>query len=151
MPASLHFKELLRKFNEHQVRYLIVGAYAVMKYTEPPYTRDLDVWVEAQPENANRVFQALSEFGAPMNAVTTEDFANPELVFQIGIEPHRIDIMMQIKGLEFSQAWSRRQEAKFEDVSVFLVSKEDLLISKTAAGRPQDLIDAERLRLSDKL
>jgi hypothetical protein len=151
MPASSHFKELLRKFNEHQVRYLIVGAYAVMKYTEPRYTKDLDVWVEATPDNAKRVFQALSAFGAPMNTVTIEDFANPDLVFQIGIEPHRIDIMMQVKGLEFSKAWSRRNEAEFEDVSMLLVSREDLLISKTAAGRPQDLIDAERLRLSDEI
>jgi hypothetical protein len=150
MSASSHFKELLRKFNEHQVRYLIVGAYAVMKYTEPRYTKDLDVWVEATPDNAKRVFQALSAFGAPMNTVTIEDFANPELVFQIGIEPHRIDIMMQVKGLEFSKAWSRRREAEFEDVSMLLVYREDLLISKTAAGRPQDLIDAERLRLSDE-
>src|SRR6266704_2948821 len=149
MPASLHFKELLRKFNDHQVRYLIVGAYAVMKYTEPRYTKDLDVWVEPVRENAARVFKALSDFGAPLDDVSVEDFSNPELVFQVGIEPHRIDVMMNIKGLEFSIAWSHRLEAKMEDVTIFLLSKEDLLISKTAAGRPQDLIDADRLRQSD--
>jgi hypothetical protein len=99
MPASLHFKELLRKFNEHQVKYLVVGAYAVMKYTEPRYTKDFDIWVEPVSANAQRVFAALAEFGAPMNEVQVEDFANPELVFQIGIEPLRIDIMMGIKGL----------------------------------------------------
>ena len=148
MPASLHFKELLRKLNEHQVRYLIVGAYAVMKYTEPRYTKDLDVWVEATPDNAKRVFKALAAFGAPMNAVTVEDFSNSDLVFQIGIEPHRIDVMMQIKGLEFPEAWSRRFESEFEDVKINLVSKQDLLTSKVAAGRPQDLIDADRLRQS---
>jgi len=148
MPASLHFKELLRKLNEHQVRYLIVGAYAVMKYTEPRYTKDLDVWVEATPDNAKRVFKALAAFGAPMNAVTVEDFSNSDLVFQIGIEPHRIDVMMQIKGLEFPEAWSRRFESEFEDVKINLVSKQDLLTSKVAAGRPQDLIDADRLRPS---
>lgn len=150
MPASLHFKELLRKLNEHQARYLIVGAYAVMKYTEPRYTKDLDIWVDATADNANRVFKALAEFGAPMNSVTVADFANPELVFQIGIEPHRIDIMMQVKGLEFAQAWANRVEARFEDVAILLVSKEDLLISKTAAGRPQDLIDAAQLRLTNE-
>jgi hypothetical protein len=127
---------------------LIVGAYAVMKYTEPPYTKDLDVWVEATPDNAKRVFEALAAFGAPMNAVTVEDFANSDLVFQIGIEPHRIDVMMQIKGLEFPEAWSRRFESEFEDVKINLVSKQDLLTSKVAAGRPQDLIDADRLRQS---
>jgi hypothetical protein len=146
MPASLHFKELLRKFNDLQVRYLIVGAYAVMKYTEPRYTKDLDIWVDTTPENASRVFKALAEFGAPLKSVTSEDFTNPELVFQIGIEPHRIDIMMHVKGLEFSQAWANRVEARFEDVAILLVSKEDLLVSKTAAGRPQDLIDAAQLK-----
>jgi hypothetical protein len=122
-----------------------------MKYTEPRYTKDLDIWVDATPENASRVFKALAEFGAPMGSVTVEDFANPDLVFQIGIEPHRIDVMMQIKGLEFSQAWSNRVEANFEDVAIRLLSKEDLLISKTAAGRPQDMIDIDRLRLSDEI
>ncbi len=151
MPASSHFKELLKKLNEHQVRYLIVGAYAVMKYTEPRYTKDLDVWVDATVDNAHRVFKALAEFGAPMDGVTVADFANPDLVFQIGIEPERIDIMMSIKGLEFSQAWSNRVEADFEDVSMTLVSKEDLLISKTAAARPQDMIDADHLRQSDEI
>jgi hypothetical protein len=146
MPASFHFKELLRKFNDLQVRYLIVGAYAVMKYTEPRYTKDLDIWVDTTPENASRVFRALAEFGAPMQSVTVEDFTNPELVFQIGIEPHRIDIMMHVKGLGFSQAWANRVEAKFEEVAILLVSKEDLLISKTAAGWPQDLIDAAQLK-----
>jgi predicted nucleotidyltransferase len=151
MSASSHFKEVLRKLNEHQVRYLIVGAYAVMKYTEPRYTKDLDIWVDPTPNNASRVFEALAEFGAPMNSVTVEDFANPELVFQIGIEPHRIDIMMGIKGLGFSDAWPRRVEAAFEDVAINLISKEDLLIAKQAAGRPQDLIDADVLRLSQNL
>ena len=151
MPASLHFKELLRKFNDLQVRYLIVGAYAVMKYTEPRYTKDLDVWVEATLDNADRVFKALAEFGAPMTDVTVADFTNPELIFQMGIEPHRIDIMMQVKGLDFSQAWSHRVETKIEDVPILLVSKDDLLISKTAAGRPQDLIDVAQLKKSNEI
>lgn len=85
MPASSHFKELLRRLNEYQARYLIVGAYAVMKYTEPRYTKDLDIWIDVTPDNASRVFRALAEVGAPMKSVTVEDFTNPELVFQIGI------------------------------------------------------------------
>ncbi len=146
MPASSDLKELLRKFNEHQIKYLVVGAYAVMRYTEPRYTKDLDVWIEATQDNANRVFEALAEFGAPMDNITPADFTNQKLVFQIGIEPHRIDIMMGIKGLEFSDAWSHRVEARFEDITINLISKGDLLIAKKAAGRPQDLIDAEALR-----
>lgn len=149
MPASSHFKELLRSFNERGVRYLVVGAYAVMKYTEPRYTKDLDVWVEPSTENATRVVKALAEFGAPMEGVTEEDFTNQDLVFQIGIAPHRIDVLMGVKGLQFSQAWARRFETEFEDVQMFLVSKQDLLVSKEAAGRPQDLLDLELLRRSD--
>jgi uncharacterized nucleotidyltransferase DUF6036 len=148
MPASLHFKELLKKFNEHQVKYLVVGAYAVMKYTEPRYTKDFDIWVEPITINAQRVYEALAEFGAPMNEVAVEDFANPELVFQIEIEPLRINIMMGIKGLAFSDAWPQRVETSFEDIAMNLISKEDLLTAKKAAGRPQDLIDAEGLKLS---
>ena len=151
MPASLHFKELLKKFNEHQVKYLVVGAYAVMKYTEPRYTKDFDIWVEPVSANAQRVFEALAEFGAPMNEVQVGDFANPELVFQIGIEPLRIDIMMGIKGLQFSDAWPQRVESKFEDIAMNLISKEDLLVAKKAAGRPQDLIDADGLKLSQDI
>lgn len=151
MPASLHFKELLRKLNEHQVKYLIVGAYAVMNYTEPRYTKDLDVWVEPTRENAERVFQALADFGAPMSEVTVEDFANPDLIFQIGIAPHRIDVIMGVKGLNFVEAWPRRVETEFEDETINLVCKADLMVSKQAAGRPQDLIDLDQLRKSNEV
>lgn len=151
MPASSHFKELLEKLNEHQVRYLVVGAYAVMKYTEPRYTKDLDIWVEPTEDNARRVFIALSEFGAPMSEVTPDDFTNTDLIFQVGLAPHRIDILMAVKGLAFQDAWQRRVEARFEEVRMNLICKEDLLISKEAAGRPQDLIDADLLRTSNKV
>ena len=151
MPASLHFKELLRKFNEHQVRYLIVGAYAVMKYTEPRYTKDLDVWVEPTPENSHRVFRALAEFGAPMNGVNVEDFTNPEVVFQIGIAPHRIDVLMDVKGLAFPDSWERRHATEFEGEAIDLVCKPDLIVAKEAAGRPQDMIDLTNLRKSDQV
>jgi hypothetical protein len=83
MSASSHFKELLRKFNEHDVRFLIVVAYAVMKYTEPRYTKDLDIWVEPSLANAERVFEALADLGAPMDGVTTEDFTNQISYFKL--------------------------------------------------------------------
>jgi len=146
MSASSIFKELLRKFNEHQVNYLIVGAYAVMNYTEPRYTKDLDVWIEPSRVNAEKVFRALAEFGAPLDSVTTEDFSNPELIFQVGIAPHRIDILMSVKGLQFAEAWARRIETRFDDVPLQIVSKADLLTAKEAMGRPQDILDAEALR-----
>ena len=148
MPASSHFKELLKRLNEHQVRYLIVGAYAVMKYTEPRYTKDLDIWVEQTMDNASRVFKALPASGAPLREVTPDDFTNVDLVFQIGLAPHRIDILMGVKGLDFPSTWERRVEAAFEEVPMTLVCKGDLLASKEAAGRPQDMIDAASLKNS---
>lgn len=151
MLASSHFKELLRSFNDRGVKYLVVGAYAVMKYTEPRYTKDIDIWVEPTGENAERVFQALAEFGAPMADVTLKDFTNRELVFQIGLPPHRIDIMMGIPPLEFPAAWDRRVTAQFEEVPVDLLSRDDLLMAKKATGRPQDLLDANLLDLSKQM
>jgi predicted nucleotidyltransferase len=151
MSANSHFKELLKNFNDHGVKFLIVGAYAVMRYTEPRYTKDLDVWVEPAAENAEKVFSALADFGAPMEGVAPADFTNPDLIFQIGIEPNRIDVLMAVKGLRFAEAWPRRVETQFDDEPMSLVCREDLLISKEAAGRPQDMLDAEALRLSSRL
>lgn len=121
-----------------------------MKYTEPRYTKDLDIWTEPSPENAKRVFDALADFGAPMAEATVEDFTNQDIIFQIGIAPHRIDVMMSVKGLTFTEAWSQRLETEFEGVTMNLVSKTHLIVSKEAAGRPQDLIDLDHLRQSDE-
>lgn len=145
MPASSDFKELLGKLNEQKVKFLIVGAYAVMKYTEPRYTKDLDIWVQPTRANAKRVYKALAEFGAPMESVTVEDLTNQYLVLQIGIEPHRIDVMMGVSGLRFTDAWTKRLETEFDGEPMFIVSKDDLVISKKAAGRPQDLLDIQSL------
>jgi hypothetical protein len=108
-----------------------------MKYTEPRYTKDLDIWVEPSPGNAERVFNALSDVGAPMESVTPQDFTNEELIFQIGIEPHRIDVLMAVKGLQFAEAWTRRVTSEFDDERMTLVSKKDLVVAKEAMGRPQ--------------
>ena len=86
-----------------------------------------------------------------MSSVKLEDFMNVDLIYQIGVAPHRIDILMGVKGLDFASAWERRLEAALEDVPMSIVCKEDLLVSKEAAGRPQDLIDAAALRTSDKV
>ena len=94
------FRELLQLFNASHVEYLIVGGYAVVEYTEPRYTKDLDVWVRAEPGNTDRVFNALAQYGAPLGDMTPADFAEEGFVFQIGIAPVRIDILMSVSGLE---------------------------------------------------
>lgn len=149
MSVNSDFKELLSLFNDYQVRYLIVGGYAVIKYTEPRFTKDLDLWVEANTENADRVFQALRAFGAPLEGMTSDDFAHPGYFYQMGIPPVRVDILMSIKGIVFGKAWPNREATDFDGVETWFISRDDLIRSKEATGRPQDLIDAALLRQAD--
>ena len=146
MLTSPDFKELLSLFKKHSVRYLVVGAYAVMKYTEPRFTKDLDLWIAIDRENAEAVYGALKEFGAPLLNLTPEDFTQRGYFYQMGSAPMRVDIMMSIPGVEFEYAWKRRVEVDLEEIPMPFISREDLIQSKEASGRPQDLIDIENLR-----
>ena len=148
MSANSDFKELLRIFKGYQVKYLIIGGYAVMKYTEPRYTKHLDLWVEANPENAERVYNALLEFGAPLEGMSSDDFAHEGYFYQMGIPPVRVDLLMSIKAMAFPEAWPNRVETDFAGVPVSFISREDLIRSKEALGRPQDLVDVESLKKS---
>jgi hypothetical protein len=135
----------LSTLNRYEAKYLIVGGYAVMLYTEPRYTKDLDVWIEASLENGLRVFRALAEFGAPLGNVKAEDFAKADLIYQLGMPPVRIDVLTSISGVEFATAWDRRKEADFDDVPAHFIAIEDLLTNKRTVGRTSDRLDCERL------
>jgi hypothetical protein len=139
------FKDLLRVFNEHKVRYLVVGGYAVIKYTEPRYTKDLDVWVEASQKNARAVFAALRAFGAPLTNITTADFAKEGSVYQIGRPPARVDVLTSIADVQFADAWPRRMASDFDGIPAPVISRQDLLTNKRSVGRPQDLVDVSNL------
>jgi hypothetical protein len=145
------FKDLLRHFNALEVRYLVVGGYAVMKYTEPRFTKDLDLWIEASPKNARAVFKALREFGAPMANLTEADFANEGSCYQMGRPPTRVDILMSIEGVRFADAWRNRVKTDVDGVSVHVISRNHLITNKRALGRPQDLIDVENLVKSESV
>lgn len=147
--ATPEFKELLSTFNEHDVKYLVVGAFAVMVYSEPRYTKDLDVWVDASRENAGKVFAALREFGAPLTGLTEEDFAEDGF-YQMGRPPSRIDVLMSLDGLDFKSSWENRYAAQFRGVPINYIGKEDLLKNKKLAGRFQDLADIENIKLNKK-
>ena len=146
MLTSPDFKELLSLFRKHNVRYLVVGAYAVMRYTEPRFTKDLDLWIAIDKENAEAVYSALKEFGAPLLNLAPKDFTQEGYFYQMGSAPMRLDIMMSIPGVEFEFAWKRRVEVDLEGIPIPFISREDLMQSKKASGRPQDLIDIENLR-----
>ena len=139
------FRDLLRAFVDHDVRFLIVGAYALAVLGRPRATGDLDVWVEPTPRNAGRVYEALRTFGAPLYDLTVSDLATPGVVFQIGLPPVRIDIVTEITGVAFGPAWRRRLRAMFDDIPVAVLGRNDFLRNKRATGRLKDLADAERL------
>ncbi len=141
------FKELLKIFADKKVKYLVIGGYAVAKHAEPRYTKDLDIWIDNSPENAGNVFKSLKEFGAPLTNISVEDFTVPTMVFQIGIEPSRIDILMGLKDLDFSKCWKRRATAIIGELEIYFISLDDLIFNKKLAGRPQDLRDVEILKL----
>lgn len=145
MSLNSDFKDLLRSLADFQVRYLVVGGYAVMFYTEPRYTKDLDIWVEASEENSRKVFAALSDFGAPLSGMSAEDFAHEGHFYQLGLPPIRIDILTSIPGVSFSEAWPHRVDAAYGDQRTNLISKADLIRSKKASGRHIDLHDVEQL------
>ena len=144
------YEDLFRAFNEHRVKYLIVGAYAVIYYAEPRYTKDLDVWVDATRENAGRVWKALAEFGAPLEEVSIEDFSNPELIYQIGVEPNRIDIMMAVPGLEFASAWDRKVTSLYGKERISILNLDDLIHAKKTTNRESDRLDLRLLEQAKK-
>ena len=145
MPANQDFRELLSIFNEESVEYLVVGAHAVGFYAEPRYTKDIDIWVRPSPENAGRVYRALTRFGAPLKGISHATFADEGLIYQMGVAPNRIDIMMGIAGVEFASAWANRVESTYDSVPMHIIGKQDLIQAKKACGRKQDELDLERL------
>jgi hypothetical protein len=150
MSPNSDFNELLNLLNEAQVRYLVVGGYAVIEHTEPRYTKDFDIWISADRENAERVFATLKKFGAPLAGIKVDDFTNPDLVYHMGRPPVRIDVLMGLKGLDFETSWRDRIASTYGDASTQFLSPQDLIINKRLVGRPQDLTDVEALLLALK-
>ena len=140
------FKELLSALNAHQVKYLVVGGYAVSFHARPRATRDLDILIKADPENGRAAFAALGEFGAPLEDLSAQDLIEPGSFYRMGTPPVMVDILPRISGVDFEEAWQRRVSVIVDDtLTAPFISREDLLAAKIAAGRPQDLADAAAL------
>lgn len=137
------FIDLLRAFIAADVRFLIVGAYALALHGRPRATGDLDLWIDPTAENAARVMKALAAFGAPLADLSEGDFAREGIVYQIGVPPGRIDILTQLTALTFAEAWPSRLRRPFGDVDVDFIGREAFVRNKRATGRPKDLGDIE--------
>lgn len=140
--------DLLSVFADEEVSYLVIGGYAVSFYDRPRYTKDLDLWVDRRPENLARVYRALVRFGAPAHVLRDLENLGPDEVLWMGNPPVRVDILQSVDGVEFDEVIRRRQVVDWHGVSVCLISREDLILSKRAAGRPQDLVDVANLERS---
>ena len=139
------YTDMLRAFCECDVKFILVGGYALGALGYPRATLDIDLWVMASPENAAAVVRALKCFGAPLSNVSEADFMTEGTLFQIGVVPRRIDIITKIDGVSFSEAYPRAEVVQLEGLSVRVLSLQDLLANKRASGRPKDLLDVQLL------
>ena len=139
------FIALLRELFAAEARFLVVGAYALARHARPRATGDLDLWVKPTPENAGRVHRALQAFGAPLADLSEADLCTPNLVYQIGVPPRRIDILTSLTGLEFDEAWASRVPGHIGEVECPFIGREQLIRNKLALGRARDLADLEAL------
>ena len=139
------FRDMLSAFIAEDVEFLIVGAYALAVHGVPRATGDLDFWVRPDAVNAKKVLRALASFGAPVEGLLAQDLASPDVVFQVGMAPARVDILTSIDGVEFSEAWKARVVAEVDGLSVPVLGREHLIRNKRATGRTRDLADLEDL------
>jgi hypothetical protein len=123
----------------------VVGGYAVAFHGHPRYTKDLDVWIEMSPENADRILKALEKFGFGSLDLKTDDFLESDQVIQLGYPPNRIDILTTLTNLRFEDCYNEKVEVKIQGLKIVFIDIENLRTNKRATGRPQDLADAENL------
>ncbi|NOR46314.1 MAG: hypothetical protein GQ534_12070 [Candidatus Delongbacteria bacterium] len=140
------YKEMLLILSEEKVKFLIVGAFALGSYGYPRATGDIDIWVEASSENAKKIIKSLAKFGAPMSDIKAEDFEKQGIIYQIGVVPRRIDIITEIDGVDFDIAYLNKKIVNIQDISVPILSYDDLIKNKESTGREKDVLDVKMLK-----
>ena len=140
------YEELFSALNSYKIKYLVVGAHAVMYYTEPRFTKDLDVWIPAALNDVQNVHDALKSFGAPLTGITPHDFTNPKMILQIGIAPVRVDILTALRGVDMMDAWKHRVRSRYGRTRIHILGRSELIQSKRRTNRPTDQLDLIRLR-----
>ena len=140
------FKEFIQLLNDNQVKYLVIGGYAVAVHGHPRYTKDIDIWIEISEENAQKLVTALTQFGFESLGVTSEDFQTPDQIIQLGYPPNRIDLITNPDGIDFQTCYDSKIEVTLNDVLVKFINLDNLKKNKLASGRLQDLADLEKLQ-----
>jgi len=141
------FRDLLSALLVEHAEFVVVGAYALALHGVPRFTGDLDVLVNPTADNAGRVWRALAAFGAPVGAgrLVEADLATPDMVYQIGVAPRRIDVLTGITGVTFREAWDTRETAHVDGLAIPFIGLDAFVRNKQATGRAKDLVDAQRL------
>jgi predicted nucleotidyltransferase len=145
MVLDINFKEFIGLLNEHKVKFLVIGGYAVNFHGYPRYTKDMDFWIWLDTVNIHNLMKALNDFGFGSVGLTEADFRHPKNIIQLGYEPLRIDILMELEKCDFEECYQRKTQISFDDVNVDFLNIDDLITVKKQAGRLQDLADAENL------
>lgn len=145
MELDKDFKEFIELLNAHEVSYLVIGGYAVNYHGYPRYTKDIDFWLWMTEPNVEKLINAIRAFGFGALNLKADDFMNPDNIIQLGYEPYRIDLLVDVEGVDFQECYERRTEAELEGIPVNFLSLQDLITAKKKAGRLQDLADAEQL------
>lgn len=135
------FCDMLSALSAAGAEFLVVGAYAMAAHGFPRATGDIDLWVRPTTENAERVWRALADFGAPLGDLTLADLTTPDLVFQIGLPPRRIDLLTSLAWVSFEEAWATRRRVQLGGLPVDVLSRELLIVNKFATGLPRDASD----------
>jgi hypothetical protein len=139
------FKEFLKLLNEKEVRYLLIGGYAVGYHGYPRATNDMDIWIALHPDNAERVVTALRDFGFNLPELTPEIFLKENAIIRMGVPPMRLEISTGISGVDFEECYVNRIEDILDGIQVTIIDLQHLKINKKAAGRLKDLADLENL------
>jgi len=142
---SPDYEDLFKLLNEHKIKYLVVGAYAVMYYSAPRFTKDIDIWISSEENDPEKILKVIAEYGSPVKGLRPQDFLNKRMILQIGVSPVRIDILLDLPRLSFSSAWKNRKRSKYGETPIHVLGLKELIQAKKEAGRPQDKLDLERL------
>lgn len=151
MVLSRDFKEFIELLNVHKVKYLVVGAYAVAIYGYPRYTKDIDIWISSESENAQKMVLVLKDFGFSSLGLKAEDFSKKDDIIQLGFPPNRIDLIMQLEGLDFLKCYESREDIVIDGIKVRFLGFEDLKNNKKQTGRFQDMADFNNLQKGIKM
>lgn len=145
MDLDKNFKEFIELLNVHKVKYLVVGGYAVNFHGYPRYTKDIDFWIWLSPENIKQLLKALQDFGFGSMGLSEADFSKTGNIIQLGYEPYRIDLIMELEGVDFENCYEHKEQITFNNTDISFLNLEDLIEIKKLAGRPQDIADASQL------